>query len=170
MPDGTTPAPDASAAPTAARLPTRILGVDLGDRRVGVAKTDPSGSLASPLCVIQRSTDRTLLGRELAALIDEWEIELVVIGLPRSLDGSLGPAGRKAQAEIRHLGDTLSVPVETYDERLTTVTAEQLLRQAQHDSRAQRKSVDMVAAAVILQGWLERQHHMHTTLPTDTDG
>lgn len=135
-------------------LPRRVLGVDLGDARVGIAKTDPSGTMASPLCVLERTKDRSMLGRRLGELVDEWDIELVVIGLPRSLDGSLGPAGRKAQAEIRHLGATLGVPVETYDERLTTITAERLLHEANVNSRQQRSVVDMVAAAVILDGWL----------------
>lgn len=89
------------------------------------------------------------------SLIDEWEIECVVFGLPLSLDGSHGPAAVRALDEIDALRDVLSVPVETYDERLTTVSAERLLREADVDGRKRRQVIDMVAAAVILQSWLE---------------
>ena len=137
----------------------RALGIDLGTKRIGVAKSDPSGSLATPLCVLARSKDRGQLTRDLTELIDEWEIEVVVIGLPLSLDGSDSPSTRRARAEIRHLGDSLSVPVETYDERLTTVSADRMLREAEVDGRQRRQVIDMVAAAVILQNWLDQHHH-----------
>lgn len=131
----------------------RVLGVDLGDRRVGIALSDPRRTLASPLTVLQRTPQlHADIGRE----IDEWEANLVVVGLPLSLDGSIGPAAEKALAEVEKMGATLSVPVETYDERLTTVTAERMMTDAGLDSRRQRKVVDKIAAAVMLQAWLDR--------------
>jgi len=120
-----------------------------------VAKTDPSGTIASPLCVIERTKDKGRFARELREIIEEWEIECVVFGLPLSLDGSRGPAAERALTEIGELRDVLSVPVETYDERLTTVSAERLLREADVDGRKRRQVIDMVAAAVILQSWLD---------------
>lgn len=133
----------------------RALGIDLGTKRIGVAKTDASGTIASPYCVLARQKDRTALARELAEIIDEWEIELVVVGMPLSLDGSVGPAAKRAIGETRYLSDALSVPVETYDERLTTVSADRLLREAEVDGRKRREVIDMVAASVILQSWLD---------------
>lgn len=130
-----------------------MLGIDLGDRRIGIALSDPKRTLASPLSVLQRSPQ---LHAELAREIDEWEATLVVVGLPLSLDGSEGPAAKKALAEVEKLGATLSVPVETYDERLTTITAERMMTDAGLDSRRQRKVVDKIAAAVMLQAWLDR--------------
>lgn len=134
----------------------RALGIDLGDRRIGVAKTDPSGTLSSPFTVLTRSGT---VHREIADIVDEWEIEVVVVGLPLSLDGSTGPAARKANREIETLRATLSVPVETYDERLTTVTAHQYLAETGKSEKERRSIVDMVAAAIILEGWMEQHRH-----------
>ena len=133
----------------------RALGIDLGERRIGVAVS--SGSLAVPLEVVQRSGDRQRDHRRLAELADESEVDVVVVGMPLSLDGSSGPAARRAQAEVKELGRALGRPVETYDERLTTVTAERSLREQGLDAKERRKVVDKVAAAVLLQGWLDQR-------------
>ena len=133
----------------------RALGVDLGSRRIGVAVGDATGTLASPLEVVERSGDEASDHRRLAALVAEYEAEVVVVGLPLSLDGSHGPAATAYQAEAQRLGARLSVPVETYDERFTTVTAEQQLRDAGVRGPARRKVIDKVAAAVLLQAWLD---------------
>ena len=87
---------------------------------------------------------------------------MVVVGLPLSLDGSVGPAAKKALAEVERMGAPLRVPIETYDERLTTVTAERLMTDAGLDTRNQRKVVDKIAAAIMLQAWLDRQAHLHS--------
>ena len=131
----------------------RALGIDLGERRIGVAVS--SGAVAVPLEVVLRSGDRSADHRRLAALAAESEVDVVVVGLPRSLDGSEGPAARRVRAEIVPLSRCLTVPVETYDERLTTVTAERSLKEQGLDARQRRKVVDKVAAAVLLQGWLD---------------
>jgi putative Holliday junction resolvase len=136
----------------------RVIGIDLGDARVGVALSNPHRTLASPLEVIKRTGN---LYRDIAKIVDEWEANAVVVGLPLSLDGSVGPAAKKALIEVEKLGATLQVPVETYDERLTTVTAERLMTDAGLDSRNQRKVVDKIAAAIMLQAWLDRQAHLH---------
>lgn len=132
----------------------RVLGLDLGDRRIGVALSNPERTVASPLVVLERTG---ALHRTIAELVDEWGATTVVVGLPLSLDGSVGPAARKAIKEADRLAATLSVPVETYDERLTTISAERLMTDAGLDTRSQRKVVDKIAAAILLQAWLDRQ-------------
>jgi len=137
----------------------RVIGVDLGDSRVGIALSNPDSTLASPLEVLKRTGN---LHRDIAKIVDEWEATVVVVGLPLSLDGSMGPAAKKALKEVTRMGATLRVPIETYDERLTTVTAERLMTDAGLDSRNQRKVVDKIAAAIMLQAWLDRQAHIYS--------
>jgi len=133
----------------------RALGLDLGAKRIGVAVSDPDGRLATPADVLYRTGDRARDHRAIVGLVREWEAEVVVVGVPYSLDGGTGPAAEEMLAESSDLAALLDVPVETHDERLTTVTATQQLREAGLDERAQRRVVDQVAAAVLLQSWLD---------------
>jgi putative Holliday junction resolvase len=135
----------------------RALGIDLGSKRIGIAVSDSAGSVATPIETLQRSRDRAGDHRRIAELVAEWECEVVVVGLPLSLDGSIGPAAEAAIAETAELHDTVRVPVETYDERLTTVTADRSLMQMNLNAGARRRMVDQVAAAVMLQAWLDRR-------------
>ena len=135
----------------------RALGLDLGSKRIGVALSDSDGTLALPYEVVQRTGDRERDHRRIAELVAETEAEVVVVGMPYSLDGGSGPVAKRYQAEARRLRATLGVPVETYDERLTTVTAERALRETDLSGRARRKVVDQVAAAVMLQSWLDHR-------------
>ena len=132
----------------------RALGLDIGSKRIGVAISDSAGAVATPIDTIDRQARRSDYQR-IALLVEEWEAELVVVGLPYSLDGGIGPAALNALAEIASLGDTLTVPVIPYDERLTTVTAERSLMEQGIAGPARRQLVDQVAAAVILQAWLD---------------
>ena len=133
----------------------RALGLDLGSKRIGVAVSDRSGTIASPLTVLQRSGSRRTDHERIAALVREEEAELVVVGMPRSLSGAQGPAARAATAEIAALASVVDVPVETSDERFTTVTANRALAESGVRGPARRQVVDKVAAAVILQSWLD---------------
>jgi putative holliday junction resolvase len=133
----------------------RVLGVDLGGRRIGVALSDGAGVVATPYETIDRGADRAADHRRIAAAVAETGAELVVVGLPRSLDGSLGPAARLVLDEVDELARHLDVAVETVDERLSTVTAERSLREQGRRGRAKRAVVDQVAATVILQTWLD---------------
>jgi putative Holliday junction resolvase len=133
----------------------RALGLDLGSKRIGVAVSDSDGTLAMPIEVLKRCGDRQREHREIAALVEEWEAEIVVVGLPYNMDGSIGPQAQKYLAETKVLGDTLDVPVVPYDERLTTVTAERSLMEQKMKADARRRVVDKVAAAVMLQAWLD---------------
>lgn len=134
---------------------SRALALDLGSKRIGVAASDAGGVLASPHGTVERSGDRGLDHRRIAELVGEEEAGVVVVGLPRSLDGSLGPAAVAIGAEVEELAAVLSVPVVTHDERFTTVTAHQQLRAAGVGGRRRRAVVDQQAAAVLLQAWLD---------------
>jgi putative holliday junction resolvase len=133
----------------------RVVGLDLGSRRIGVAVSDPAGILASPHEVLERGSDRAGDHRRIAGLVDELGAERVVVGLPLSLDGSTGRAARLVLDEVEELRAALPVPVELYDERFTTVTAHQQLMERKMKADARRRVVDKVAAAVLLQAWLE---------------
>lgn len=132
-----------------------MLGLDLGARRIGVAVSDPTGTIASPHAVLERSGDTSADHRKVADMAAGLGAERVVVGLPLSLSGGLGPAGRQAMAEVDAMAAVLEVPVEVYDERLTTVTAERSMRVLGAKGQHRRRSVDKVAAAVMLQAWLD---------------
>jgi putative Holliday junction resolvase len=131
----------------------RALALDLGSKRIGIALS--AGTLATPYEVLARSGDRRQDHRRIAEHVAEIEAEVVVVGLPLSLDGSVGHAAERVIAECDQLAEVLGVPVETWDERLSTVTAERSLMDQQMRAQARRRVVDKVAAAVILQSWLD---------------
>ena len=133
----------------------RALGVDLGSKRIGIALSDSGGRVATPYEVITRSGDTARDRRSVLALADEAEVEIIVVGLPLSLDGSVGPAAEAALAEADALRALTEIPVETYDERLTTVTADRSLQALDLKGPARRKVIDKVAASVMLQAWLD---------------
>ena len=136
--------------------PGRAVGVDLGTKRVGVAVSDTGQVLASPYEVIQRSGDLTRDRLRLKAIVDECDASVVVVGLPLSMDGSVGLAATAALEEAAVLAEVLApVPVETFDERLTTVSADRSMMQRKMKADARRRVVDKVAAAVMLQAWLD---------------
>jgi putative Holliday junction resolvase len=140
-----------------ATVPGRVLGVDLGSRRIGLALSDPGRHIASPHSVLQRAKAHAEDHRAIVAAARESEAVAIVVGLPISLSGDLGPAARSTLAEVDELRAAAGValPVETYDERFTTITAERSLQEARMGRDARRRVVDKVAAAVMLQGWLE---------------
>jgi putative Holliday junction resolvase len=137
----------------------RVVGLDLGAKRIGVAYSDSGRMLASPWGTIERSGDP---GRDLGAMVDavrEVEASTVVVGLPLSLSGRQGPAAQAAVAEaeaLRQALEPLGIALETADERLTTVEAQRALRAAGKTGRAARRVVDSAAAMVLLQAWLDR--------------
>jgi putative holliday junction resolvase len=133
----------------------RVLGVDVGTVRVGLALSDPTGTLASPLETLRRAKDGSDLDR-LAALVVEHEVAEVVVGEPRHLSGASGASAQDANAYSEALaGRIADVPVYMIDERLSTVTAASHLREGGIDSRKQRPVIDQAAAVVILQQYLD---------------
>lgn len=137
--------------------PGRRLGVDFGEVRVGVALSDPSGILATPLVTLNRDRSGGTDLDALAALVAEHEVVEVVVGLPRTLAGRHGPAAQAAAVYARTLAERLGdgVQVRLTDERLTTVSAARVLAERGVRGRKQRAVVDQAAAVEILQGWLE---------------
>jgi putative Holliday junction resolvase len=141
--------------PPRGRRRGRVMGVDVGTVRVGVALSDATGTLASPLETVKRAKDESDLDR-LAALVVEHEVSEVVVGEPRHLSGASGASADDATAYSRALAGRIGdVPVHLVDERLSTVTAAHSLREAGRDSRAQRSVIDQAAAVVILQQFLD---------------
>ena len=132
----------------------RALGVDLGSKRIGIAVSDISGTIASALTTVHRSKSRRHDHAEIAKLVQVEECEVVVVGLPLSLDGTHGPAARAATKEVAQMASVVGVPIEMYDERFTTVTAERHMLEAGLDAKQRRQVVDKAAAAVMLQAWL----------------
>ena len=141
--------------------PGRVLGVDLGSRRIGLALSDPLGVLAGPLTVLVRTGDRAADHAAILRAAAENEAVLIVVGLPLSLStGRPGPAAEATLAEVAELAERAaaadpSVAVGTHDERLTTVTAQRSLATGGVRAKDRRAVVDKVAAAVMLQSWLD---------------
>ena len=132
----------------------RRLALDIGERRVGVAVSDPSGRVATPLVVL----DARELARDdsaLRRLVEDYEPGEIVVGLPLTLAGTEGPQAGNVRTTVRRLVEPLGVPVVYHDERLSSAAAERAMAEAGADSRARRGSVDMVAAAVLLQSYLD---------------
>ncbi len=134
----------------------RVVGLDLGSRRIGVALSDATGTLATPYTVIERGAHHRADHEAVAAVVGETGAERVVVGLPLALNGRIETAARLVLGEVDELAAALPVPVECHDERLTTVSAEQSLRRAGVGGVARRQVIDQVAAAVLLQSWLDR--------------
>jgi len=135
----------------------RVLSLDLGSKRIGVAVSDATVTLASPLTTVLRRGDRGAEHAAIARLVAEEEAGAVIVGLPLNMDGTRGPAARAAEEEVAALRRFLDVPVELVDERLTTVTADRALMGQGKRAPARRRVVDQTAAAVLLQGWLDGQ-------------
>ena len=134
----------------------RVLALDLGSKRIGMAVSDADGRVATPIGTLERHGDRPRLHREIAALVREWDAELLLLGLPIDLAGAAGPAAANVLAERDELAAVVGVPVEVHDERLTTRMADRALRErGDLDGPARRKLVDQVAASIILQDWLD---------------
>lgn len=138
----------------------RALGVDLGERRIGIALSDATGLIASPHSVLARSGDRAADHATIVSLARESGVSMIVVGVPRSLSGLEGPSARAALDEIDEIIGVAGacdppIAVEGYDERLTTVVADKAMAATGTRARARRQAVDMVAAAVMLQGFLD---------------
>jgi putative Holliday junction resolvase len=129
-----------------------ILGLDPGERRIGVAMAVPGGTMALPLSVLDATGDWQAA---LADLVAEHRVSRIVVGLPISLSGSEGPAAARAREFAAAVGERLGLPVHLVDERLSTVAAGRALAEADTRGRRRRQVVDRSAAAVILQTWLD---------------
>jgi putative Holliday junction resolvase len=135
----------------------RVLGIDVGDRRIGLALSDPGGILASPLTIIEHTTELQDI-EAILKIAKEREVVRIIVGLPRLMNGDIGPQAQKVQTYIEAMRDHTQIPIEYRDERLTTVTAQRLKQET--SSRKKNRNIiryDAMAAAVILQDYLEEQ-------------
>ena len=132
----------------------RILALDHGSKRIGVAVSDELKMIAQPLEFIPAEPFAQFLAR-LKEIIKEKEVEMILVGMPRNMDGSYGPAALKVQEFVGVLKETLVVPIQTWDERLTSVQANRYLIEANVRRNQRKEKVDKTAAAVLLQSYLD---------------
>ena len=132
----------------------RALGLDIGEKRIGVAVSDPSGSVATPLKVLETAK---VLGdaRLLRDIVSDYEVELIVVGLPLSLDGTEGPQAAEVRRMATRLAGFVSTPFEFFDERYSSAAAKRSMAEAGASDRVKRGSVDLVAASLFLQSYLD---------------
>jgi len=134
---------------------SRVLGIDFGTRRIGLALSDPTGTLASPLSFLE-NTGLPEVTTKLKELIGKHGVQIVVIGLPRNMDGTYGPSAEKVRHFINHIQPHLSAQIISQDERLTTAQATRDLSLIGLSRKDLRKKVDSSAASLILQQFLDR--------------
>jgi putative Holliday junction resolvase len=132
----------------------RILALDHGTKRIGVAVSDETRTIAQPLEFIPAEPFADFLAR-LRQLIREKEIDLILVGLPRNMDGSYGPAAEKVQTFVGVLKSAITVPIKTWDERLTSAQANRVLIQGGARRAKRKEKVDQTAAAILLQSYLD---------------
>jgi putative Holliday junction resolvase len=132
----------------------RVLAIDHGSKRMGIALSDELKTIAQPLEYIPAEPFAEFLKR-LRELLHQKEVELVLVGLPRNMDGSYGPAALKVQAFVAALRGAITVPVRTWDERLTSVQANRFLVEGKVRRKERKEKVDQTAAAILLQSYLD---------------
>ena len=132
----------------------RIMGLDYGDKTIGVAISDELGFTAQGIEIISRTSKVNDLAR-IGHLMQQYEVATIVVGLPKNMNGSIGPRGEKCTVFAHELGKKLNVPVQLWDERLTTVAAERTLLEGDVSRKKRKKVIDMLAAQLILQGFLD---------------
>lgn len=135
---------------------TRILGLDLGERRIGVAVSDALGMTAQGICTIDRRSPGSWL-EKLDELVTAYQIQAIVIGLPRNMDGSLGQKGEQSIQIADDLKERYAFPIHLWDERLSTAAVERTLIEADMSRKKRKRVVDQLAATWILQGFLDAQ-------------
>ncbi len=132
----------------------RLMGLDVGDKRIGIALSDEGALIASPRETLERSGNRKDI-RHMLDLARREEVSEIVVGMPFSLDGSLGPQAHKVERFVEALKSETDIRVTTWDERLSTVSAERALLEGDVSRAKRKKTIDRVAAALILQGYLD---------------
>ncbi len=133
---------------------SRILALDFGTKRIGIALSDPTMSLASPHPFLDATPFKDFVDK-IKTIVRTKEVIMILIGIPRNMDGSYGPSSEKALDFSRRLQDLLIVPIKTIDERLSTVEAQRRLQEAGKNQKQQRSVIDSSSAVVILQSYLD---------------
>ena len=134
----------------------RVLGIDHGTKRVGLALSDETGTIALPLEYVPAQPAANLLSR-LQAIVSEREVAEVLVGIPRNMNGTYGPAAEKARGFVAALEQVLTVPVKTWDERLTSVQANRFLIETGMRREQRKERADQTAAAILLQSYLDHR-------------
>lgn len=134
----------------------RILAIDFGEARIGLAISDPSGRLAMPLTTLARRSDRDAID-QIERIVQQEEVQKLVLGEPRNLDGSLGESARRVQSFRRKLLAQIPLSCDLLDETLTSVEATQRLRDAGVDLKRRPERIDAVAAQILLEQYLDSQ-------------
>ena len=132
----------------------RVLALDIGEVRVGVAVSDPSARIASPVCVLP-AAEVLAHAVTFRRVLEDWEPELLVCGRPKTMAGEDGPQAERIMAQARKIADDCGLPLEFADERLSSSEAKRILREQGLNERSMRGKVDMVAASLFLQSWLD---------------
>ena len=132
----------------------RALALDIGDARIGIAASDLSGTLASPVKVLP-AQEVLSCARSFRYIVEDYEPDVLVCGRPKTLSGEDGPQAQKVMEQGRKIGETLGLPVEFVDERLTSQEAKRILREEGYSEKSMRGRVDMIAASLFLQAWLD---------------
>jgi putative Holliday junction resolvase len=145
----------------------RYLGLDVGNRRIGVAVSDELGLTAQPVLTLERHHNRRVDLRSLARLARRFGVVGVVVGNPVHLSGDISPQAAKTQAFAAELGELTGLPIHLWDERLTTREAHQILYEAGHPRQEHRRVVDQVAATLILQSFMEEQKTIESARDSD---
>jgi len=136
----------------------RTMGLDVGSKTVGVALSDLLGLTAQGLETLQINEERQQFGFEkIGQIINEYEVSKIVVGLPKNMNGTIGPRGEASQFYAEELRTRFGLPVVLWDERLTTMAAERVLLEADVSRKKRKKVIDKMAAVMILQGYLDSQ-------------
>lgn len=136
----------------------RVLALDIGEARVGVAVSDPAGRVASPVCVLP-AQEVLAHAATFRRVLEDWEPELLVCGRPMTLAGEEGPQAARVREQAERIATACGLPLEFEDERLSSAEAKRILREQGLSERAMRGKVDMVAASLFLQAWLDARHN-----------
>lgn len=136
----------------------RVLALDIGEARVGVAVSDPNGRVASPVCVLP-AAEVLAHAASFRRVLEDWEPELLVCGRPMTLAGEEGPQAARVREQAERVAAACGLPLEFEDERLSSAEAKRILREQGLSERAMRGKVDMVAASLFLQAWLDARHN-----------
>jgi len=136
---------------------TRVLGLDMGQRRIGLALSDSLGLTAGPLGVLPNTGTQGTI-KAIEAIVNKHQVNAIVVGLPLTLKGSRGSQAQKVESFTRELGKTVSLPIFLVDERLTTVQGERALREIRAPRKRRDEVIDQVAAQLILQSYLDSQN------------
>lgn len=132
----------------------RVLALDIGEVRVGIAVSDPAGRVASPVCVLPAA--EVLAGaRTFRRVLEDWEPDLLLSGRPMTMAGEEGPQAERIMGQARKIAESCGLPLEFADERLSSAEAKRILREQGLNERSMRGKVDMVAASLFLQSWLD---------------